>query len=91
MGQQRIMEVGGGRSSRKTVAGRLYQHTRTPTNKVYHICDMCANDAAVGLQHSPDVLPVNERPDAQVHHVPGRAVVIAHEVEGHGHMGMAVV
>lgn len=37
------------------------------------------------------MLPINKRPDAQVDHVPGRAVVVAHEVEGHGNVGMAVV
>lgn len=37
------------------------------------------------------MFPVNERPRTQVHHVPRRAVVVAHEVEGHGNVGMAVV
>lgn len=37
------------------------------------------------------MLSIDKRPDAQVHHVPRRAVVVAHEVEGHGYMGMAVV
>lgn len=37
------------------------------------------------------MFPMNEREQTQVHHVPGRAVVVAHEVEGHGNVGMAVV
>lgn len=37
------------------------------------------------------MLSIDKRPDTQVHHVPRCAVVVAHEVEGHGHMGMAVV
>lgn len=35
--------------------------------------------------------PINEGPDAQVHHVPRGAVVVTHEVERHGNVGMAVV
>lgn len=34
---------------------------------------------------------MNERQHAQVHHVPGCAVVVAHQVEGHGNVGMAVI
>lgn len=34
---------------------------------------------------------MNERPQTQVHHVPRRAVVIAHQVEGHGDVGVAVI
>lgn len=37
------------------------------------------------------VFPVYERPHTQVDHVPRRAVVVAHEVEGQGHVGVAVV
>lgn len=37
------------------------------------------------------MFPMNEREYTQVHHVPRCAVVIAHEVEGHGNMGMTVI
>lgn len=43
------------------------------------------------LKHSPHVFPMNERRHTQVHHVPRRAVVVAHKVEGHGNVGMAVI
>lgn len=37
------------------------------------------------------MFPMNERQRTQVHHVPRCAVVVAHEVQGHGHVGMAVI
>lgn len=43
------------------------------------------------LKHIPDMFPVNKRPHAQVHHVPRRAVVVAHQVEGHGDVRVAVI
>lgn len=43
------------------------------------------------LKHLPHVFPMKKRPHAQVHHVPRCVIVIAHQVEGHGNMGMAVV
>lgn len=45
----------------------------------------------VGLRDLRYVLPVYERPHTQVDHVPRRAIVVAHEVEGQGHVGVAVV
>lgn len=43
------------------------------------------------LQCSPHVPSMNERPQTQVHHVPRCTVVIAHQVEGHGDVGVAVI
>lgn len=43
------------------------------------------------LKHSPHVFSMNERQHTQVHHVPRRAVVVVHKVEGHGNVGMAVI
>lgn len=34
---------------------------------------------------------VDECEQAEVDHIPGGAIVIAHKIEGHSHMGMAVV
>lgn len=43
------------------------------------------------FRHLPHVFSINERQHTQVHHVPRCAVVVAHEVEGHGDVRMAVV
>lgn len=45
----------------------------------------------VRLRDLRHVLPMYERPHTQVDHVPRCAVVIAHEVEGQGHVRVAVV
>ncbi len=42
------------------------------------------------LGTSPDVFAVDEGQQAEVDHVPG-AVVIAHEVQSHGHMRVTVI
>lgn len=39
----------------------------------------------------PDVLSAQEHQEAELDHVPRRAVVVAHQVEGHRHVGVAVV
>lgn len=45
----------------------------------------------VRLRDLRHVLPMYKRPHTQVDHVPWCAVVVAHEVEGQGHVGVAVV
>ncbi len=43
------------------------------------------------LLGSPDVSAMNEREQADVHHIPRGAVIIAHEVQCHGNMRVTVV
>ena len=40
---------------------------------------------------SPDVLPVEQAEEAERHHVPVGAVAVAHQVQGQGHVRVAVV
>lgn len=49
---------------------------------------ICGSAAPGG---SPDVLPVEQAEEAERHHVPVGAVVVAHQVQGQGHVRVAVV
>lgn len=40
---------------------------------------------------SPDVLPIEQAEEAERHHVPVGAVVVAHQVQSQGHVRVAVV
>lgn len=40
---------------------------------------------------SPDILPIEQAEEAECHHVPVGAVVIAHQVQGQCHVRVAVV
>lgn len=42
--------------------------------------------AGTGVGGSPDVLPVEQAEEAERHHVPVGAVVVAHQVQGQGHV-----
>lgn len=48
-------------------------------------------NVSVRLKYSPHMFSMNKRQRTQVHHVPRRAVVVAHQVEGHSNVGMAVI
>lgn len=43
------------------------------------------------LLSSPDVLAVEQGEEAEVNHVPRGAAVVVHQVQGQGHVGVAVV
>lgn len=45
----------------------------------------------MSLKNLPHMFSVNKRQRTQFYHVPRRAVVVAHKVEGHGNVGMAVI
>lgn len=43
------------------------------------------------MDGSPDILSIEQAEEAECHHVPVGAVVVAHQVQGQRHMRMAVV
>lgn len=62
-----------------------------PPNEALEVGPEGGAMVSVRLGDLRHVFPVYERPHTQVDHVPRRAVVVAHEVEGQGHVGVAVV
>lgn len=44
-----------------------------------------------GQPSSPDVLPVEQAEEAECHHIPIGAVIVAHQIQGQCHMRVAVV
>lgn len=43
------------------------------------------------LQILPDVFSADKRQEAEVDHVPRGAVLVSHQIQSHGHMGVTVV
>lgn len=80
------MHVGLGCSRNESVKSDL-----SLTALIIHTCVLFLQCWNKWPKYLPYVFPVSERQHTQVHHVPGCAVVVAHQVEGHGNVGMAVI
>lgn len=71
-----------------TTFGRQTANLRPETDRTHNSTEPPEQPR---LDVSPHMLSMNQSEQAEVDHVPRRAVFILHQIQGHGHVGVTVV